>query len=270
MSNRGTGVDYASNPEYFTIGAALGLGVDISAADPEAPLPGAAPSLNGMLGLNLGVFGVPRATISLNGFHRTISYESFDATLTSGGAHFTWKFFGPIDDDDGEGDGGGGDGVVGSAIGAVDTVGDAVDRGIPSEILFEWGGLDLTSGVEFSTTSFTLTEPITTDIPLLEDVDTTFTGEGVFDATLTNYSIPVELTTNFRFLYALSLYFGFGVDFQEGTADVDINIAGDLEGSAFGETTDLGTAEVEVLDSAGPTIGRARVIAGVTSGTSGF
>jgi hypothetical protein len=74
------------------------------------------------------------------------------------------------------------------------------------------------------------------------------------------------VTTNIRFLYVLSAYFGGGFDWQVGggsTLTVDLN--GTLTGNvpSAGATADLGNMTLKVTQKASPSAGRVRGIVGL-------
>jgi len=119
-----------------------------------------------------------------------------------------------------------------------------------SPLVFQWSGLHLTGGVEWSRWRFAAGDTLTRDFTLAGDngvsTDVTAVGAGRFELNATSTVVPLEATTSVRILYFASAYVGGGVDFQVGSADADIAISGQMAGvrPSDGATVDIGTASV--------------------------
>lgn len=209
FSNRGLGVDYASNSER----AVIGLGVNLAvAADLSGELPsvGAAANATLMAGMNLRRWGHPELTVFGNGFARSASTDHLHGRIASVGGHVQYKLFTPT-------------------------------RGL-ARLLVQWGGLDLTTGVEVARWSYGLRGDVSTAFDLHGAGGSTAAIEaaaaGNIDLSATTVTVPLEVTTNLRLLYVASLYLGLGLDAQLGAARLDLGLSGSLA-----EVRPDGTAE---------------------------
>lgn len=93
--------------------------------------------------------------------------------------------------------------------------------------------------------------PITVGGGTPSDPQLTWNPAGVMQVTSGSGTLPVELATSVRVLWALSLYLGGGVDFQLGRASAEVDLAGNLTGST-GTPVSAGTATVKSQVSAAP------------------
>ncbi len=134
LSTKGMGVDYASNAERFVLGASVGSaassGLRIGEGQSQLPQEGFAFQVSAMAGMNLGAFAdedspARRFLIYANGMQMERHETQFDSELMNAGAHLQVKLLRPrIEDNKG------------------------------------WGGLDLTTGYEFSQYSRRLTQGV--------------------------------------------------------------------------------------------------------------
>jgi hypothetical protein len=191
-----------------------------------------------MAGVNLGAFGVP-VTLFANYFKSSGAYREFDARLNNFGVHAQLKLFG------------------------------SRDESIWS-LLVRWGGLDITTGFDHSHMVLQLVRDFDRNIPIGDGQS--FSGEvdlqsrGSLRLDMRTSSIPLEVTTNIRFLYVLSAYLGGGFDWQlGGGSDLTVNLDGKLTGRvpSANASADIGTMTVGVHESASPSAGRLRGIVGL-------
>jgi hypothetical protein len=243
FTTRGLGVDYGSNVRYLEIGVAASAALNGNSAVVEGdtrtqPIAGVSGNLTVMAGLNLGAFGVP-VTLFANYFKSSGAYREFDARLDNFGVHAQLKLFG------------------------------SRDESIWS-LLVRWGGLDITTGFDHSHMVLQLARDFDRNIPIGDgqsvsgEVDLQSRGNLRLD--MRTSSIPLEVTTNIRFLYVLSAYLGGGFDWQVGGgSDLTVNLDGKLTGRvpSANATADLGTMTVAVHESASPSAGRVRGIVGL-------
>jgi hypothetical protein len=250
FASRGMGVDYVSNFRAAMIGVAGNLSLNIEdgylpqGTRTRPPAGGVSTNATIMAGVNLDFFHLAPVTLFGNYFRRSGKLEEFNASLSNWGLHAQLKLWGK-----------GGDGLVG--------------------VLFRWGGIDLTTGIERARLRLNLAGAWARDIPVgpmgagapsaLVAVNTI----GGFTIDMRTFSIPIEITTNVRLLYLLSLYAGMGFDWQIGGGS---SLALDLDGTMLGRATsgegqsspvDLGTAAVEASESVDPSPGRLRWLMGL-------
>ena len=228
FSNRGVGVDYASNSERAIIGIAgnVSLATDL---DGDLPAIGAALNLTLMAGLNLRRWNHPELTVYANTFYRGAESDNLHGSIVSVGGHLQYKMFTPT-------------------------------QGWKN-LLVQWGGIDFTSGLELAHWGFGLRGDISTDFDVTNDagdMTTTITAAtgGRIDLSSTTVTVPVEVTTNARLLYILSAYTGFGLDFQAGSSKLDLGVSGSLTGTRPGMTTPetIGSIEISGEGSHGPSL----------------
>lgn len=228
FSNRGVGVDYASNSDRAIVGAAVNVAV---ATDLTGDLPsaGAAANLTLMAGLNLRKWNHPELTAYANTFWRSAANDNLHGSIFSVGGHLQYKLFTPT-------------------------------QGW-KKLLVQWGGIDFTSGLEIAHWGYGLRGDISTDFDVTNDagdMTTTITAStgGHLDLSATTVTLPVEVTTNARLLYVLSAYTGFGLDFQAGSSSLDIGVAGAMTGTRPGmtEAETIGSIEIHGTGSHGPSL----------------
>jgi hypothetical protein len=237
LSHRGLGVDYASNSTggIFGIAGSVSFSTEL---DGELVAAGGAPNAAIMAGLNLARWNRPALTAYVNGFSYNATYERFRGRLTSVGAHLQYKLFTPT-------------------------------RGT-KRLVAQWGGLDLTTGLELTRWRVALGGELSTDLLSIGDpatgpstnVRTRLTGTAEV-ATKTT-TVPLEITTNVRLLYFVSLYAGLGVDLQVGSTSIDLGASGALTGTRpdTGEEEMIGRVAVTGSGSEGPPGAPLRVVLG--------
>lgn len=220
FATKGMGVDYASNPQRFFAGAALGTAVNgagftfVRGTD-TMPTAGFAFQAAANAGLNLGFLSADesllrRVVVSANGMYAGGTSGPFQALLSNVGAHVQVKLIRP-----------------------------------EHEGLVEWGGLDLTGGYEISTYRLSLTQALPVETEGLK-----WDAEGNFDITATSHTIPVEVSTNLR-VFVVSAYLGGAVDIRrEADARGEASLHGPLTASSQGRETQIGTVSA-TLGAAG-------------------
>lgn len=236
FSNRGIGVDYASNSSLILgIAANAAVSVENFKGDNGYPVGGASTNASIMLGYNLASFGLPRLTVFGNGGYLKSQVGKLNGGLFNAGIHGQWKLITPT------------------------TTG---------ELLLKWGGLDVTGGIEITRWNVGLADAIGTDFTIdgtTADLNAHVVADGKFDLTSTSTVIPIELTTSLRIGYFLSLYGGAGVDTQTGKTKVDASIAGDItaDNPMTNQTETIGRATVTMSGTGTPSVGRLRGLAGL-------
>jgi len=203
FSNRGLGVDYASNSEraVFGIGANLAVAADL---DGDLPAAGAAANITLMGGLNLRRWNHPELTVYGNGFYRSAESDHLHGSIASGGVHLQLKKYTPT-------------------------------QGWKS-LAIQWGGFDFTTGVEVAHWGYGLRGELSDSFELENDAGTASTTieaatNGHVDLSATTVTVPLEVTTNVRLLYLASLYVGLGLDAQVGSSTLDLGVGGSLTGT---------------------------------------
>jgi hypothetical protein len=249
FASRGLGVDYASNFRAAMLGVAGNLSLNIERGylpqdtRTRPPADGVSTNATIMAGINLDYFTMAPVTLFGNYFGRSGTVGEFAADLSNWGVHAQLKLLGP-------------------------------GREHWVDALFRWGGVDVTAGLERAHLRLSLARAFRRDIPVGNIGNgTTSTvavdASGRFIIDMRTLAVPLEVTTNIRLLYLLSLYAGFGFDWQLAGGN---ELSVDLDGTMVGNTTssdgqmttvDLGTAAVDASESVGPSAGRLRWLAGL-------
>ncbi|MDP2316463.1 MAG: hypothetical protein Q8P41_26435 [Pseudomonadota bacterium] len=216
FATKGMGVDYATNPQRFFAGGAVGTAVNgagftfVRGSD-TMPTAGFAFQAAGNAGLNLGFLSndesfLRRIVISANGMYAKGDSGPFDAELSNYGAHAQVKLIRPE------------------------------HKGI-----VEWGGLDVTGGYEVSTYRLVLSNALP-----LETGGLRWDATGTFDIQAKSHTIPVEVSTNLRVLI-FSGYVGAAVDVRrEAVATGEVSLGGPLTVTAQGKETQIGTVNASL------------------------
>lgn len=233
FAQRGLGVDYMSVPGNFMIGLGAQVGVsstDELTLDQRPTNGGTAVNASVMIGYNLKDAGHPRWTLFANGFYENGSTNDLNGKIITGGFHVQVKLVEPQVDD-------------GAAV------------------VVRWGGIDLTTGVEFTRWTFGANNTITQQlsVPGL-DQQLTLDSVGRFDLTSTAGTVPIELTTGLRILELVSLYVGAGFDVTGGKSTVDADLTGTL---TTPDKTNVGTVHITESGSNTSSPGQFRGLAGV-------
>lgn len=244
FTTRGLGVDYAGHPKLLMVGVAANVSINAEKAFvPEdlksrPPVGGLSTALTVMAGLNLGWLGLRPVTLFANGFKHRSTLGDFAAELENFGFHAQLKLFGPRRE---------------SSL---------------WRLFFRWGGLDVTTGIDYARLGLSLSQGFSRDIPIgngasaLGRVNVASTGS--FDIDMRTWSVPLEVTTNFRFLYVLSVYGGVGFDWQAGGgSETTVDLSGSMTGIAGSNRLNIGSAQIIATESAEPSPGRLRGILGL-------
>lgn len=246
MAIKGMGVDYASNPKKFVVGASLGpavSGVPFSLSRGPESLPdgGFAFMAAGMVGVNLGLLDGGQQTpldhvvIYANGMaFNPPANKAFQASMFNVGGHLQLSFGGPV------------------KIGGV----------------AEWGGIALTGGVDLSSYHLSLQQ----ELPLEQDVDPAkvkWTATGTYDLGSTTTTFPLEVSTNLR-VAVVTPFVGGGVDLNTANAGSDANLSGPIDATAAGQTENIGSASVTLSGAGSADPVAPRLFGGLQLGLSAF
>ncbi len=234
-SQKGLGASYGSNIEYLEVGFTGAIGADLSGNSTSQLLKGDVDynQIRGIgvggavsLGLKGDLFGssigpLDMKKTSFYGYFLTLdapNRDGLDGSATSLGMHLRYKFI----------EGGG------AGLG-----------------LFNWGGIDITTGFERAAMKIKFVETISESVTA-SGATANFIGSATVGADVTTYTIPLELSTNFQFFYVASFFGGLGMDLSFGKAKSVANLTGDISvtGGGTGEgSLDLGSAESPSLFS---------------------
>jgi hypothetical protein len=219
FATKGMGADYASNPQRFFAGAALGTAVNgagftfVRGTD-TMPTAGFAFQAAANAGLNLGFLSsdesvLRRVVISANGMYARGAAGLFDAELSNMGAHVQVKLIRP-----------------------------------EHEGLVEWGGLDVTGGYEVSTYRLSLAQALPVETEGLH-----WDAQGTFDIAAASHTIPLEVSTNLR-VFVVSVYAGGALDIRrEANARGEASLGGPLTASSQGREMQIGTVSATLASS---------------------
>lgn len=212
MSTKGLGVDYASAPDIFVVGAGIGVGADVGnntfsdlvSGNVEAEqIRGVGLQGSVMAGVNLGVFNLPkiwvidlsRITTFLNFFTYDLpSGKDYGGSLTNFGFHLQYQLT---------------DGLK-----------------LPFH-LFRWGGVFITTGLDYSsmklsfTKTFNQTKQTTYNgtFPYNNlNLNANFNGTATAGAEVNIKTIPIELSSHVQLLHVLTIFGGLAADINFGEA----------------------------------------------------
>lgn len=229
LAGKGLGVDYASNPKQFAFGIGLSTaananGFVLGRDDDTLPEAGFAAQTSAMAALNLGLLAgtadddemdlADRFVVSVHGlgFRSPFADRGFRGRMVNFGGHVTVKLIGNT-----------------------------------SKGLLDWGGIDVTTGYEYSRyrLEFTGNTPFTTQTDAGE---LSWRASGRYELAAESSSIPLEISSNVR-VSVVSVYLGVGFDMNAGKADGDGELSGPIEGTANGQTETLGSGSITSLAS---------------------
>jgi hypothetical protein len=246
FSSKGLGVDYASEATLVEAGATLSLATNVdkaykpSGSYTDPPIAGGGANFSLMGGLGMGLFGFDPLMIFGNWFKGSASVGALDGSYQNWGMHAQLRLLGPS--------------RKSSAI----------------KMLIRWGGLAVTSGIDYSHVSLSAKKEISSTLNVMpgSPVTVTSTGSLVFALDQTTWSVPLEVTTSLRLLSLVTIYGGLGFDWQlGGGSDLNIDMTANLTAGAKGVAgPDLGTATIRVPGKASPSSARMREIVGVQLG----
>lgn len=244
FSTKGLGVDYASSPTFLSVGVAGNVSVafgDDGFNEPknDQPVVGLSANVAIMGGMNLRVLSpkLRDLTVYAAGFHRKADLDDLRASISSMAVHAQYKLGRP--------------------------------KQVITGLFFKWGGVDLTSGFEWSRLKLGLPsgDRIPTDLPVTgasSSGEVVFNAQGLFSYQSDTLTIPFEASTSVRFLWVVTAFGGIGTDIQMGKNDMEVDLDGTLTGiEPDGTRTDLGTADVTVAEDSGPSRGKLRFFGGL-------
>lgn len=249
FSGKGLGVDYASNPTTLSIGAGVNFSVsfgDKGFDEPrsEQPVLGLAANISIMAGANMAALGIKeldKLNVYVNFFKRGGKVDQLSANLTNFGVHAQYKLLAPK------------------------------KRTASKNLLVEWGGLDVIAGIQYAHFGLKLEEPMLDSDVILRDrggegaEDVRFAAAGTFNLGMTTYTMPLEVATNVRLFYFVTIFGGLGIDLQLGGSDMEVNLDGTLYGidPSTRQETEIGTAHVDVTEDASASPGKLRFFGGI-------
>ncbi|HRP69891.1 MAG TPA: hypothetical protein PLY93_10205 [Turneriella sp.] len=229
LTSKGLGVDYASNIKLFTIGGSAGIAIDAGAnglsgmSNGAATMSGLGGSFSGVFGLNLGVFSLPK--LGPIDFKKMIVFVNVGYVNVGS---LVGKAMG-------EG---------GSVSGSLTTVGlNARYRVIPEVSLlpfglFAWSGLDITSGINYSSMKIQLTaefsESLSNNLGGGVNMSGNYNGTLTFGPDLGILTVPVDVSSGIRVLNIFRLYAGLGLDINLGYSEIAAKVPGKVSGSLSG------------------------------------
>lgn len=216
LSAKGLGVDYASDMQRFEIGGGFGTAVNGNGfaftSGQGLPETGFALQVGVMGGLNLGILAgkdsaLRRFRLYVNGMSATTKRDPFSATFLNYGGHLQIQLI----------------------------------KGGKKTSGIRWGGLDLTSGYEFSSYALALEK----GLPVASD-DLTWDASGNMTLKAMAQSVPIEASTNFH-IFVVTGFLGAGGDYNlSGTSEAEIGIDGPITLSFNGEDQDVGAASASI------------------------
>ncbi len=209
MSVKGLGGDYTNDFSLFSAGVKLGLGVDLGDNSFSDVLSG---KINGSqargfafqpaitLGLNMGIFP----------FLPEFEWMSWDKLRLH--SHFFFFDLGSLGGSDFSGEI--------SSMGARLSYQFYDSKNLDGLGLVRWGGITVQTGFEVMKLKLTMKKTVSQNQEVTAPGPTTvnikFSGDAFIDVETSSFSIPIEISTNIRLLYALTMYGGFGLDINSG------------------------------------------------------
>jgi hypothetical protein len=234
LSTKGMGVDYASNPQRFVVGASFGssengMAPSLTWGPEQLPEGGYSVQLSLMAALNLGFLSgdgsvLRRFVLSVNGMALKGKTGVFEAEMQNLGAHLQVKMIRP-----------------------------------PHKGIVEWGGLDLTSGYELSNYHLRLSQTMPVKAEGLR-----WDASGQFTLESNASTVPIELSSNMR-ISVVGLYTGLGWDFRLGgsRATTDLSLGGPIQVSYQGKEQRLGRVDASMVTHGLAASGSGRIFGGV-------
>lgn len=227
-ASKGIATDYATDFDLLVIGASVGVGADLekdSSTDSDFSGVGLAPGL--VLGFNVGNLlsidkigdvEMDRLSIMLN--FMKYDYENKEdgideASISSFGFMASYKW---LDGNDSR--------------------------------TFGWGGVRLHTGYQYNSIDFKFSKNINEAYNVnmgSGSVNTTVTGNPFGALEVATHTIPVEISSDVRFLYIMSLYGGLGMDYSWGSADAQAN--SNVDDTNIGSACGTGTCSATIRTS---------------------
>jgi len=206
MANKGMGADYASNIKKFEVGGSAssalnGAGFSFKKGQDTLPQGGFAAHVTLMGGINLGLMASKKKALGKrfrlygNGLYMPLpGGAAFGGTMYNVGAHLQVK----------------------------------VIRGANAKVT-EWGGIDITSGFEYSGYQLNLKRDLPLDAPI-DGGELTWTASGDYGLSAEAMSIPIEVSSNFRVAIATA-YLGGALDIYTGSSNLTADLTGPIKGT---------------------------------------
>lgn len=203
---KGQGSDYSDNFSYFVFKPSIGLAAQ---GDVNKPEKAEGVGIGGALtvGLNLDLLPVDKlGSIEFKKMDLFVSFmsynldqdqdsTSFNGDINSFGVHARYRI---VDGKD-----------------------------IAPGYLLEWGGVHLHTGFQFNKMSMKMTQSFKDQTVTSNGQTATFgNSSATFTLDSKATSIPVEVSTYLRMLYAFTLYGGLGFDYVMGSTDIDLSAGG--------------------------------------------
>lgn len=240
-TQKGLGVDYASNMQIFLVGASGSIGADLGnnnmfdllGGDVDGnQVRGFGAQVSANLGVNLGLFFKNKFWNRTNLYLNFLSVDVPDSDGLKGevsnfGMHLQYMW------------------LPGGSVGLG---------------AFSYGGVYLTSGIEFSKLNISFREDFTSTVTE-GSVTATFNGSATVGAEVTTTTIPIEISSNVRFLYLFTLFGGLGADFSFGEAKSIASVSGPISVTGSGGGT--GTASLDLGQEGSPDVFAMRGFAGL-------
>ena len=254
FASKGLGVDYASETTLVEVGATLSVASNVdkaykpSGSYTDPPISGGGANFSLMGGLGFGLFGLDPVMVFANWFKGSASFGQLDGSYNNWGLHGQLRLLGPS------------------------------RKSSAAKFLVRWGGIAITSGADYSRVTLNAKKDLHSTFTLpaasaqFPDGSVTVKNDGLLTFSLqqTTWTVPLEVTTSLRLLSLVTIYGGFGLDFQlGGGSDLLINMeSGNLSGRiGNGPTIDnLGSAQITVNQHANPSAARFREIVGLQLG----
>lgn len=242
ITNKGQGVSYATDHSLFVIGSAGGVGINTTSGfnfSSNGGIPPVGVGIQGsiMVGLSLSRFPVPqigpidlkKLTIFANfyGYSNDSLISGLAIKTSAFGLHAQYKF------------------IDGKNIGGIGVL--------------NWGGVAFTSGFDVSSNTYTYKVGQKISVPsggLTYDWTTNSTSSLSLESS--SFSIPLEVSTNVRLVYILSLFAGAGIDLNFGKSTIAANLDGPLTVNGVA----AGNAKLTASEEKGPSFGTLRFFAG--------
>ncbi|MEL7368088.1 MAG: hypothetical protein AAFN74_04180 [Myxococcota bacterium] len=228
MANKGLGVDYATNLDGLIFGVSVSAAADAGDADiadfrafADGNTDRAVPiSAGAQIAVMAGYTVADRWSLFMNGLYYELTVDDLEGTFYNFGIHGQYKAVLPSGD----------------------------------RSTAQWGGIDITSGFQVSRMFLELTDRFEASGTLSPGFDLETDSLGRLDLEQRAFTIPLEITTNATFFYFLTFYGGIGLDIQLGDASMNIDLDSQLRTNdpSTGDELDLGSAQIDVIDEAGP------------------
>jgi hypothetical protein len=246
FTNRGLGVDYASDFKLFMVGVAANLAFNRDSAFQQAASPfvdfGRGLNMTVMAGVNLEALGLGPISLYTNYFVLQHKIGAFQTRTSNFGLHLQAQFLKPEV------------GLVGYFI--------------------SWGGFDLTTGVEQEKAVLELDGVASRVLPLDQlspqaaGAQLKVDARGKIAFYTRSLTVPFEITTNVRLLSLLSLYGGVGYDVKvassvDGYMDANTGLTGRVQTPNGRQDFKLGAAQIHVTNLERLNAGTFRTLAGV-------